>query len=129
MSWLQAHVLTDPAHAPGVEAALAAAGAVSVTLLDAEDQPVLEPAPGETPLWPHVRVTGLFDDAGGTAALHDHLRNALGPGFRDAVRIEPLADQVWERAWLEHFHPMRFGRRLWVVPGGQAAELTAGDAC
>ena len=127
MSWLQAHVLTDPAHAPGVEAALAAAGAVSVTLLDAEDQPVLEPAPGETPLWPHVRVTGLFDDAEGAAALQDQLRTALGSALREAIRIEPLADQVWERAWLDHFHPMRFGRRLWVVPGGQTVELGTGD--
>jgi len=127
MSWLQAHVLTDPAHAPGVEAALEAAGAVSVTLLDAEDQPVLEPAPGQTPLWPHVQVTGLFDDADGATALQDQLRTALGPALRDAIRIEPLADQVWERTWLDHFHPMRFGRRLWVVPGGQTAELGTGD--
>jgi ribosomal protein L11 methyltransferase len=127
MSWLQAHVLTDPVHAPGVEAALAAAGAGSVTLLDAEDQPVLEPLPGETPLWPHVRVTGLFDDASGAAALQANIRTALGPGLGDAIRIEPLADQVWERTWLDHFHPMRFGRRLWVVPGGQTAELGAGD--
>jgi ribosomal protein L11 methyltransferase len=95
--------------------------------LDAADQPVLEPAPGETPLWPHVRVTGLFDDAGGAAALQNHLRTALGPGLSNAVRIEPLADQVWERTWLDHFHPMRFGRRLWVVPGGQTRDLNAGD--
>jgi ribosomal protein L11 methyltransferase len=35
-----------------------------------------------------------------------------------------LADQAWERVWLEDFRPMRFGRRLWVCPGG----LPAGDA-
>jgi ribosomal protein L11 methyltransferase len=30
-----------------------------------------------------------------------------------------LEDQVWERVWLEHFHPMQFGRRLWICPAGQ----------
>jgi len=25
---------------------------------------------------------------------------------------------VWEREWLKDFRPMRFGRRLWVCPGG-----------
>ena len=125
MSWLQAHVHTDSAHAAQAEAALAAAGAVSVTLLDAADEPVLEPAPGETPLWAQIRVTGLFDGAADADALRATLDAALDGG--GALRIEPLQDQVWERAWLEHFRPMRFGRRLWVIPGGQTAELADGD--
>lgn len=125
MSWLEAHVRTDPAHAAQVEAALEAAGAVSVTLVDAADDPVLEPQPGATPLWAQVRVTGLFDGAAGA----DALRAALGASLPadGALRVEPLEEQVWERAWLEHFRPMRFGRRLWVIPGGQTAELAAGD--
>jgi ribosomal protein L11 methyltransferase len=125
MSWLQAHVRIDPAHAERVEAALEAAGAVSVTLVDAADDPVLEPAPGATPLWAQVRVTGLFDGAGGADALRATLGDALDAG--GALRIEPLEEKVWERAWLEHFRPMRFGRRLWVIPGGQTAELAEGD--
>ena len=32
------------------------------------------------------------------------------------VRFEPLEDQVWERAWIEHFQPMAFGKRLWIYP-------------
>jgi ribosomal protein L11 methyltransferase len=125
MSWLQAHVHTDSAHAAQVEAALAAAGAMSVTLLDAADEPVLEPAPGETPLWAQIRVTGLFDGAADPDALRATLAVALQPD--SALRIEPLQDQVWERAWREHFRPMRFGRRLWVIPGGQTAALADGD--
>ena len=37
-------------------------GAVSVTVVDAEDKPIFEPGPGETPVWEQVTVTGLFDD-------------------------------------------------------------------
>jgi ribosomal protein L11 methyltransferase len=30
---------------------------------------------------------------------------------------------VWEREWLKDFHPMRFGQRLWICPGGQRPAL------
>ena len=36
-------------------------GALSVTLEDAANQPLLEPGLGETPLWAVVTVTALFD--------------------------------------------------------------------
>ncbi|GIS02630.1 MAG: hypothetical protein CM15mP103_11810 [Gammaproteobacteria bacterium] len=39
---------------------LFARGALSVTLEDEADQPLLEPGPGETPLWDAVRLTALF---------------------------------------------------------------------
>ena len=45
-------------------------------------------------------------------------------GDRGAAVVErlyedTLQDQDWERAWLDQFHPMQFGRRLWVCPDGQ----------
>lgn len=125
MPWLQVHVNTDARHAGRVEDALAALGALSVTLLDAADDPVLEPAPGDTPLWRSTRVTGLFDGATDAAALRSRLDLTLDHDAMAGLLVERLDDQVWERAWLEHSRPMRFGRRLWVVPGGQRAP--AGD--
>jgi ribosomal protein L11 methyltransferase len=107
----------DPAAA---EEACFAAGALSVTLADAADEPVLEPAPGTTPLWRRVRLGALFPaetDAQVTTAV---LAAALGlPAGR--VTHETLADRAWEREWLKDFRPMRFGRRLWICPGGQQA--------
>ena len=44
-----------------IETALLDNGALSVTLEDAADQPILEPGVGETPLWDRCIVTGLFD--------------------------------------------------------------------
>ena len=104
------------------EDALFDLGAVSVTLEDAADDPVLEPGPGETPLWPTVIVKALFDSSTEPATLERALADVLQGG--PPPRFEMLADRAWERVWLEDFRPMRFGRRLWVCPGG----LPAGDA-
>jgi ribosomal protein L11 methyltransferase len=101
------------------EDALFELGAVAVTLEDAADDPVLEPGPGETPLWPTVLVKALFDADTDPAALARALAEALPDG--PTPRFEVLADQAWERVWLEDFRPMRFGRRLWVCPGGLPA--------
>jgi len=31
-------------------------------------------------------------------------------------KIEQLEDKDWEREWMDNFHPMQFGHRLWVCP-------------
>ncbi len=100
------------------EDALLAAGASSITLEDAEDNPVLEPAPGTTPLWPRVTLKALFDSDVSREAILDTLRVDLPLPLPDAS-FETIEDRVWEREWLKDFKPMRFGRRLWICPGGQ----------
>jgi ribosomal protein L11 methyltransferase len=116
------------------EDALLASGALSITLEDAEDNPVLEPAPGTTPLWPSVRVKALFDANADPDVLTVLLQQQL-PEPLPMLEFQPLADRVWEREWLKDFRPMRFGRRLWICPDRQrpsAAELTeqpAESAC
>lgn len=108
-----------------VEEALFAAGALAVTLEDAADAPVLEPGPGETPLWPEVRVVGLFDGAADPVATRHLVEASLGDAAR-RIRIgtREVADRVWEREWLRDFRPMRFGKRLWICPGGQTVDAT-----
>jgi ribosomal protein L11 methyltransferase len=104
------------------EAACFEAGALAVTLSDAGEHPVLEPRPGETPLWPSVRLTALLPAgaAGERSAGAIAARLGLAPA---AYRLERVEDRPWEREWLRDFHPMRFGRRLWVCPGGQPAPV------
>jgi ribosomal protein L11 methyltransferase len=99
-----------------VESALMASGALSVTFTDAADNPVLEPAPGETPLWADTLVTALFDDATNLQAVENHLTRALEIERLPTYRVETLADRDWEREWLKDFGPMAFGERLWVLP-------------
>ena len=105
-----------------VEEILSCHGAVSVTLTDAGDKPVLEPAPGETPLWNDTRIAGLFRADTDIDALVDDLQATFELAALPAHAIEQLADREWGREWLKDFGPMRFGRRLWVLPGDAEAD-------
>jgi len=100
------------------EDALLGAGALCVTLIDAADNPVLEPGPGETPLWEHIRAVGLFDAEADMNAAHQRLQLLLGAAELPGLSINPLEDRDWTRAWMDSFRPMRFGERLWVCPEG-----------
>jgi ribosomal protein L11 methyltransferase len=100
-------------------------GATSVTYVDAHDDPVLEPLPGEFRLWPTTRLRALFVDGSDPQEIARGLTGALGipPG---GVQVERIEDRVWEREWLRDFHAMRFGRRLWICPHHE--QVTEPDA-
>ncbi|WP_339843297.1 50S ribosomal protein L11 methyltransferase [uncultured Halopseudomonas sp.] len=120
MPWLQLRLAITPEQADPLEDQLLALGAVSVTFMDAEDQPIFEPDLGTTPLWSHTHLLALFEADTDAAALLGSLRT-LCLGDLPVHEIEEIADQDWERSWMEHFHPMRFGQRLWIVPSWHSA--------
>lgn len=115
MSWLQIAINTTKNHAETAENCLFAAGAQTVTLTDAADQPILEPGPDETPIWNTVIITGLFDFQNNQQLLLDAISLCLD-NIEFSCDSEILQDQNWTRAWMEHFHAMQFGSRLWVCP-------------
>lgn len=120
MSWQQLDMPLDDLDAETVEDLLLELGAVSVTLTDAADQPLLEPGPGETPLWDKVRLRALFAADADLASVLERLRTALGSPTSPKHSITHVGDEDWSRAWLKDFRPMRFGKRLWIVPGEYA---------
>jgi ribosomal protein L11 methyltransferase len=126
MDWLQFVMDLGALDPDDAESALLQAGAVSVTLSDAGDDPVLEPGPGETPLWARTQITGLFPGDAEPHSIRKSLQTLLHLATLPAHRIERLADREWEREWLKDFGPMRFGERLWVCPHG--LEVEAEDA-
>jgi ribosomal protein L11 methyltransferase len=115
MSWLQIRINTHREQAEAIEDALLTAGAASVTMEDNADQPILEPALGETPLWNDTRVTGLFTADTDTTQATVIATAALGQSLPD-YRWEILEDKDWERAWMDSYEPMPFGKRLWICP-------------
>ena len=106
------------------EEILLAHGAQSVTQVDAADDPVLEPAPGEAPLWPRTRTIGLFAETIDLAPAIAALRETLPDGAGAIVTTAELEDQEWVRIWLRDWKPLRFGAHLWVSPRAKLAEIT-----
>jgi ribosomal protein L11 methyltransferase len=105
-----------------VEAIFARHGACSITLTDAGDKPVLEPAPGETPLWAEMRITGLFSSDTNLDELRSDLLQSLPIDVLPAHEASDLEDRDWEREWLKDFGPMQFGSRLWICPGDSTVD-------
>lgn len=118
MAWLELSIRVERDAVAAAEEALEALGALSITLQDDADHPVLEPGPGATPLWPIVQVRGLFDGAADRERLVAGLRAVPGANRPDRICWREVSDRDWTRAWMDRFQPMRFGRRLWIVPGG-----------
>lgn len=120
MSWIEVSISVMRRDAAAAEEALEQLGALAVTLEDDEDNPVLEPGPGETPLWPSVQVRGLFEADMDRSHVMNRLQAVPGAERPGNLRWREVGDQDWERAWMDRFEPMRFGRNLWIVPGGMS---------
>ena len=116
MSWLQLQLHTDPDSAITLEALMEEYGAVSVTMVDAADQPLFEPGPGETPLWNSILLTGLFKEGSDTDSIIKQLEYSFQPETLPSIKTEVLEEQNWERAWMDDFKPILFGKRLWICP-------------
>ncbi|MFA6229005.1 MAG: 50S ribosomal protein L11 methyltransferase [Rhodanobacter sp.] len=121
MPFLELSLTVRVEQQPGAEEALDDLGALSITLRDADaetadEQAIFEPGVGELPLWPTITLNALFDeqtDRRGLAAALGELLPWLEP---DQLSFTDVADQDWERAWMDQFKPMPFGRRLWIYP-------------
>jgi ribosomal protein L11 methyltransferase len=106
-----------------LEAALEDLGAISVSLLDANDadneDAILEPGVAQTPLWPEIIVLALFAQGTNEQLLLHALEAWDGRLDLSSAAFREVQDQDWERAWMDQFRPMRFGERTWIVPSNQ----------
>ncbi|QTL40194.1 50S ribosomal protein L11 methyltransferase [Xenorhabdus budapestensis] len=116
MPWIQLRLNTTGQQAEALGDELIENGAVSITFQDSHDTPIFEPLPGETRLWGDTDVIGLYDAETDMKTIISQLEQIpqLGKGF--IHKIEQIEDKDWEREWMDSFHPMRFGNRLWICP-------------
>ena len=127
MSWLQISVNATKQTATSIETILLEAGALSVTLKDGADEPILEPEIGSTPLWENAIITGLFDNSIEQNTRIALLQSSLPKSCE--ILFETLDDKDWTRAWMDNYKAMQFGQRLWVChwhlepPDPQAVNL------
>jgi len=116
MPWIQLKINATDKSAEHLGDLLSDSGALSVTFLDAKDNPVFEPLPGETRLWGDTDIVALYEGEQDMSAVLSFLRAQPELGNDFAHKVEPLEDKDWVREWMTQFHPMKFGQRLWICP-------------
>lgn len=128
MAWIQLKVDVLPDQIEVIEDAMLMEGAQAVTLQDGADQPILEPELGTMPVWDKTIVIGLFDAEIKGELLIENMKGiyAASPAMNGTTfpkhKLELVEDKDWERAWMDNFHPMPFGDRLWVCPSWKEPE-------
>lgn len=117
--WIQLNTEVAREYSEIAEDALLEAGALSVTLQDAADQPILEPGVGETPLWDHCILRALFPSTVNTDEISAQIHISINPS--PVWRWELLEDKDWSQEWKKYFKPVNCGERLWICPSWTAA--------
>ena len=119
MNWQQLKIQIIPEHVDFIEPQLLAAGAVSITYLDAEDQPVFQEELDSTPLWDSLVLCALFEEDTELGELLGWLGSNASIVNRASLEVEKIEDQAWERSWMDNFSAMQFGEKLWICPSWQ----------
>ncbi|KAB2823459.1 50S ribosomal protein L11 methyltransferase [Aliivibrio finisterrensis] len=117
MPWIQVKLNATSENAEQIsDMLMEETGALSVTFLDAKDVPIFEPLPGETRLWGETDIVALYDAETDMDLVIAQLKASTVLDDNFAYKVEQLEDKDWEREWMDNFHPMKFGERLWICP-------------
>ncbi len=128
--WISVTLHADAERAEALSDALMDAGALSVSIEDADagtdaEQPQFgEPGHLPTSLWDHSRVIALFDGDTGRPELEAALAEASHVAGLDAVpafSTAEVAEQNWVQLTQSQFDPIRITDRLWIVPSWHQA--------
>lgn len=114
MSWLKLRLPADRDLAPRLADAFDSAGALSVSIEAAEDQPILQAALEEVPLWDKNWVIGLFPEYVDVSAVMAQLGAVLG-GL-PAPETDLLPNTDWAFAWMARYKPFEAVPGLWICP-------------
>lgn len=117
--WRQLKIQTNAEGSSDIEQILLEHNALSITYLDSEDQPIYQLEPGGTPLWDRITLQALFPAQQELKPLLALLNFQPAVLNRESLVVEELADQSWERSWMDKFNAMQFGDRLWICPSWQ----------
>ena len=120
MLWVNARIIADAQQAEALGDALMDAGALSVTVEDADaGTPAETPQYGEPGMethtvWNRSVLSALFD---ANQQVHDIVAScAAALGVNAALTIEEVPETDWVRATQAQFDPIPIGGPLWIVP-------------
>jgi ribosomal protein L11 methyltransferase len=128
MSWTEIVIEVARQHAEQLSDALMDAGALSVSVEDADQgtdmeqplfgEPGMEP---EQAAWEHSRVVALAPDEADHAAIVAAAAEATGLDPALSFTLRPVAEQDWVRLTQSQFDPIKIGQNIWVVPSWHQA--------
>ena len=116
MAWIQIRINANADNAELISDLLMDTGSASVTYVDAKDTPIYEPKLGTVQLWADTTVIGLYDANHDMDSVVATLNAEATLADKLVYKIEQLEDKDWEREWMDNFHPIQFGERLWICP-------------
>jgi ribosomal protein L11 methyltransferase len=123
MSWTEVVIEIEREHAERLSDALMEAGALSVSVEDADEGTAAEKPlfgePGMIPTeaaWDHSRVVALTDVDADQAAIVAEAAAAAGLAKAPVFSTRPVGDADWVRLTQSQFEPIHIGKNIWVVP-------------
>ncbi|MEJ7805214.1 MAG: 50S ribosomal protein L11 methyltransferase [Telluria sp.] len=128
MSWTEVVIEIAQDHAEALSDALMDAGALSVSVEDADEgterEKPLFGEPGMEPkeaAWEHSRVVALTDVDADQSAIVLEASAAIGLTSPPAFTVRAVSDQDWVRLTQSQFAPIHIGTNIWVVPSWHEA--------
>ncbi|MBD8541064.1 50S ribosomal protein L11 methyltransferase [Oxalobacteraceae sp. CFBP 8761] len=128
MSWTEVVIELAREHAEALSDALMEAGALSVSVEDAdegtEDEKPLFGEPGMEPTeaaWDHSRVVALTDADADQLAIVTEAAQAINLPVVPAFTTRKVEDADWVRLTQSQFEPIHIGTNIWVVPSWHVA--------
>jgi ribosomal protein L11 methyltransferase len=128
MSWTEIVIEIKRDNAEALSDALMEAGALSVSVEDADEgtdaeqplfgEPGMEP---EEAAWERSRVVALTDVDSDQAAIVAAAAAAIKLATVPAFTLRPVAEQDWVRLTQSQFAPIHIGKNIWVVPSWHEA--------
>lgn len=116
MSYIQLEFASDALSVEALSEQLEALGALGVTWVDAQDNPIYEPEPHTHPLWDQVIVTALFSEQSDI----DTIQNQLGI---IPIRQTSLEEENWVEKNLEDFKPIAITPKFWICPSWHEVKI------
>ena len=122
MPWQSVRLLVDSKQAELLSDALMEAGALSVSLEDADagtvdETPLFgEPDYPSAELWPHSIALVLLDEHADVVETLATAAKLAGVPVPTEFTIETVAEQDWVRLTQSQFDPIPISPRLWIVP-------------
>ncbi len=116
MSWLQTSIELGALDPAPVERALLELGAICIEYSSGDDEAILEPAVGATPLWETLVLSAVLPEN----IDPDRVRIAIAaatPAYpMPKTQFRHLAAADWIANWRESLRPRQFGSTLWICP-------------